>query len=112
MEAPSTTFSILSVHDALLDKLDGQAEQYFFTDLKLCPVKLRQFGEVFAQRVAVHVGIYTTEKDDQLIRLNALHDRAALSLEVASLFHELRKAGNDAVHAHKGTSVARSINAR
>jgi hypothetical protein len=47
-----------------------------------------------------------------LIRLNALHDRAALSLEVASLFHELRKAGNDAVHAHKGTSVARSINAR
>jgi hypothetical protein len=47
-----------------------------------------------------------------LIRLNALRDRAALTLEVASLFHELRKAGNDAVYAHKGTSAARSIKAR
>jgi type I restriction enzyme R subunit len=85
--------------------LGGDAEHYFFTDPNICLIKLRQFGEVLAQRVAAQVGVYTTERDDQLTRLNALRDRGALTLEVATIFHGLRKAGNDAVHAHKGTNA-------
>lgn len=103
MPESSTNFSFLSVHDPLLVKLAGQAEQYFFTDANVCLIRLRQFGEVLAQRVAAHVGVYTTEEDDQLKRLNALRDRGALTPEVADIFHGLRKAGNDAVHAHRGT---------
>jgi type I restriction enzyme R subunit len=105
MPESSTNFSFLNTHDPLLVKLAGQAEQYFFTDPNICLIRLRQFGEVLAQRVAAHVGVYTKEEDDQLKRLNALRERGALTPEVADLFHGLRKAGNDAVHAHKGTSA-------
>lgn len=103
MEASSANFSFLRVHDPLLVKLGAEAEQYFFSDPNICLIKLRQFGEALAQRVAAQVGVYTSEADDQLSRLNALRDRGALTLEVAALFHGLRKAGNDAAHAHKGT---------
>jgi type I restriction enzyme, R subunit len=103
MEMPSANFSFLGVHDPLLVKLGGEAEHYFFTDPNICLIRLRQFGEVLAQRVAAEVGIYTGVEEDQLTRLNALRDRGVLTPEVANLFHGLRKAGNDAVHAHKGT---------
>lgn len=99
----SINFSFLSVHDPLLVKLGGQAEHYFFADPDVCLIKLRQFGEVLAQRVAAQIGVYTSAQDDQLSRINALRDRGVLTPEVANLFHGLRKAGNDAVHAHKGT---------
>ena len=103
MELNSKNFSFLKTHDALLVRLGAEAEHYLFTDPNVCLIKLRQFGEVLAQRVAAHVGVYTSEQDDQLNRLGALRDRGALTPEVASLFHGLRKAGNEAVHAHKGT---------
>src|SRR6185436_16845313 len=103
MESTSHNFSFLAVHDPLLAKLASQAEQYFFTDPNICLIRLRQFGEVLAQRVAAHVGVYTTEQEDQLKRLNTLRDRGALTPEVAVIFHGIRKAGNDAVHAHIGT---------
>lgn len=103
MESTSQNFSFLAEHDPLLAKLAGQAEQYFFTDPNICLIKLRQFGEVLAQRVAAHVGVYTTEQDDQLKRLNTLRDRGALTPEVSVIFHGIRKAGNQAVHAHLGT---------
>lgn len=103
MSDASTNFSFLGTHDPLLVKLSGQAEQYFFTDPNICLIRLRQFGEVLAQRVAAQVGVYTTEEDDQLTRLNTLRDRGALPTEVANIFHGLRKAGNEAVHSHKGT---------
>src|SRR5678815_6180963 len=73
----------LAVQDPLLAKLAGQAEQYFFTDPNICLIRLRQFGEVLAQRVAAQVGVYTPEQDDQLNRLNTLCDRGALTPEVA-----------------------------
>lgn len=103
MSEVSTNFSFLGTHDPLLVKLGGQAEQYFFTDPNICLIRLRQFGEVLAQRVAAQVGVYTTEEDDQLTRLNTLRERGALPTEVADIFHGLRKAGNEAVHSHKGT---------
>jgi type I restriction enzyme R subunit len=105
MEVPSANFAFLDAYDPLLVKLGGQAEQYFFADPNICLIRLRQFGEILAQRVAAQVGLYTTEEDDQLTRLNALRDRGALTPEVAIIFHGLRKAGNDAVHSHKGTSA-------
>lgn len=106
MESTSLNFSFLTVHDPLLAKLAAQAEQYFFTDPNICLIRLRQFGEVLAQRVAAQVGVYTTEQDDQLNRLNTLRDRGALTPEVSAIFHGIRKAGNDAVHVHLGTREA------
>jgi len=105
IEVSSTNFSFLSVHDPLLVKLAGEAEQYFFTDPNICLIKLRQFGEVLAQRVAAQVGVYTTDEEDQLTRLNVLRERKTLTPEVATIFHGIRKAGNAAMHAHKGTSA-------
>ena len=103
MELTSNNFSFLAVHDPFLAKLAAQAEQYFFADPNICLIRLRQFGEVLAQRVAAQVGVYTTEQDDQLKRLNTLRDWGALTPEVSSIFDGIRKAGNDAVHAHLGT---------
>lgn len=103
LEVTSANFSFLRVHDPLLVKLGGEAERYFFTDPNVCLIKLRQFGEVLAQMVAAKIGVYTPVEEKQAELLNTLRDRGVLKPEVANLFHGLRKAGNDAVHSHKGT---------
>ncbi|HLM48819.1 MAG TPA: DUF4145 domain-containing protein, partial [Myxococcaceae bacterium] len=95
----SSNFQFLSAHDTLLVALGAQAERYFVEDPVTCLIKLRQFGERLAQRAAAHLNLRSDNlKQFELIEKLASPPHNALSTEVRSLFHELRKVGNEAVH--------------
>ncbi|MCA9675173.1 MAG: type I restriction-modification system endonuclease [Kofleriaceae bacterium] len=98
----STNFAFLAAHDALLDNLAALAERYFVDDPATCLVKLRQFGEVLAQRTAAKVGLYVSTEEKQVDLLARLRDAGLLNRELADLFHGLRKAGNAATHDLRG----------
>ncbi|WP_257451373.1 type I restriction-modification system endonuclease [Archangium lipolyticum] len=100
MAAPtSSNFQFLSAHDTLLVALGAQAERYFVEDPNTSLMKLRQFGERLAQRAAAHLGIrWDNLRQFELIEKLASPPYNALSAEVRSMLHELRKGGNDAVH--------------
>lgn len=98
----SPNFAFLKVHDLQLVRLGSQAEQYFSGDPNICLIKLRQFGELLAQLVAASAGLYDTPEESQIDLLRRLDSRGAVSGEVLNLFHELRKAGNRAVHNFEG----------
>lgn len=94
----SSNFGFLRVHDPLLEHLGALAERYFTDDPSTALLKLRQFGEVLAQRTAAHAGLYTTSEESQVELLGRLRDAGLLPREVGDLFHGLRKAGNVAAH--------------
>lgn len=98
----STNFAFLAAHDALLDNLAALAERYFVDDPATCLVKLRQFGEVLAQRTAAKAGMYVSTEEKQVDLLARLRDAGMLTRELADLFHGLRKAGNAATHDLRG----------
>jgi hypothetical protein len=52
---PCPNFAYLAYHDARLVALGTQAEQHFASDPTVMLFKLRQFGEVLAQRAAAKV---------------------------------------------------------
>ncbi|MFO7561809.1 MAG: type I restriction-modification system endonuclease [Enhygromyxa sp.] len=98
----SANFQFLAVHDPLLDKFGAQAERYFADDPSTSLIKLRQFGEVLAQRVAARAGLYEDPEESQVELLRRLRDRGLLPREIGDLFHELRKVGNAATHEGAG----------
>lgn len=98
----SANFAFLVAHDRLLDHLGALAERYFADDPSTCLLKLRQFGEVLAQRTAARAGLYTSTEESQLDLLARLQDHGLLPREVSDLFHGLRKAGNAAAHDLRG----------
>jgi type I restriction enzyme R subunit len=98
----SKNFAFLVVHDPLLDHLGALAERYFADDPGTCLLKLRQFGEVLAQRTAARAGLYTSTDENQAELLGRLRDHGLLPREVGDLFHGLRKAGNTAAHDIRG----------
>ena len=102
----SPNFEFLSIHDSQLVRLGALAEKYFADDPNTCLIKLRQFGEVLAQLTAAKVGLYTDPEEKQIELLRRLRDRGVLKGESDRLFHELRKAGNDATHGLSGNQRA------
>lgn len=94
-----SNFSHLAVHDEQLARLGALAEHYFPADPNTCLLKLRQLGELMAQDIAARVGEYSSTDEKQSDLLVRLQARRILSREVADLFHQVRKAGNDASHA-------------
>ncbi|MBL4846050.1 MAG: hypothetical protein JKY65_11030 [Planctomycetes bacterium] len=102
--ADSANFEFLAVHDPLLDLLGGQAERYFADDLSTSLIKLRQWGEVLAQGVAVYSGLSLVTGEDFRGLLNRLWEAGPLKgADLARVFHGLRRAGNQAVHEHVGS---------
>ena len=99
----SPNFAFLQPHDGLLVALGAQAERYFADDPSTSLIKLRQFAEVLARRVAANVGLYTSSDETQLDLLHRLRDAGVLTTEVRSIFHELRRLGNAATHDARGT---------
>ena len=99
---PSPNFEFLKIHDHQLVRLGSLAERYFADDPNTCLIKLRQFGEVLAQLTAAKVGLYADPEEKQIELLRRLRDRGVLKGETDRLFHELRKAGNDATHGLAG----------
>lgn len=91
----ATPFPLLALHGAM-------AERYVFSAPTDALFRLRQFGEVLAQKVAAQTGLYLLPDEPQSELLRRLKDARILQGELADLFHYLRKAGNDAVHHHRG----------
>jgi type I restriction enzyme R subunit len=98
----SANFTFLVAHDQLLDHLGALAERYFADDPSTCLLKLRQFGEVLAQRTAARAGLYASTEENQAELLARLRDDGLLPREIGDLFHGLRKAGNAAAHDIQG----------
>lgn len=93
-----SNFSQLKAHDEQLERLGLLAERYFADDPNTCLLKLRQLAEAMAQSVASRVGLYTSSDERQIDLLRRLQDHGIVPREVGGLFHEIRKAGNDANH--------------
>lgn len=99
----SPNFEFLKAYDPQLVRLGSLAERYFADDPNTCLIKLRQFGEVLAQLTAAKIGLYAEPEEKQIELLRRLRDRGILRGETERLFHELRKAGNDANHGLAGS---------
>src|SRR5882672_10264151 len=95
---PSPNFAYLAHHDARLVALATQAEEHFASDPTITLFKLRQFGEVLAQRAAAKVGMFISVEEGQLRLIDRLFERNVIGAIQRTLFHELRRAGNIAVH--------------
>lgn len=95
----SPNFAFLKAHHSRLVRLGSQAEQYFVDDPNTCLIKLRQFGEYLAQLVAAKAGLYENLNENQLDLLRRLESAGAIGGQALDLFHDLRRAGNDAVHS-------------
>jgi type I restriction enzyme, R subunit len=98
----SSNFGFLKVHDEQLVRLGRLAERYFPEDPNTCLLKLRQLSELLAQLTATRVGSYVSTDEKQFELLQRLEREKILTREVAQLFFEVRKAGNDANHALRG----------
>jgi|GEM_PF-1628085 len=98
----SSNFAFLEVHNPQLATLATLAERYLKEDPNTCLIKLRQYGELLAQQVAAKVGMYISTQEEQYALLRRLEDRGLLQGEAGTLFHQLRKTGNEATHEGKG----------
>ncbi|HEX2871039.1 MAG TPA: DEAD/DEAH box helicase family protein, partial [Polyangiaceae bacterium] len=99
---PSPNFAYLAYHDARLVALGTQAEQHFASDPTVTLFKLRQFGEVLAQRAAAKVGLFVDPLEGQQRLVDRLADGGAIGATQRGMFHDLRRVGNAAVHDGKG----------
>lgn len=98
----SPNFAYLAHHDARLVALATQAEEHFAADPTITLFKLRQFGEVLARRAAAKVGLFIDPGEGQQQLIDRLFDRGFIRVQQKSLFHDLRRVGNAAVHEGKG----------
>ena len=99
---PSPNFAFLEYHDPRLVALGTQAEQHFAEDPSVALFKLRQFGEVLAQRAAAKIGVFLGPQEGQQQLIDRLWERGAIGATQRTLFHDLRRMGNAAVHEGKG----------
>ncbi len=99
---PSPNFAYLAHHDARLVALATQAEQLFTIDPAATLMKLRLFAEMLAKRAAAKMGLYTDQHEKQVDLINRLSDRGVIMATQRTLFHDLRKSGNDAAHDNQG----------
>lgn len=65
-------------------------------------LRLGQLAELLAQLIASNVGLFTSPDEKQADLLRRLQDQGIVPREVGSLFHEVRRAGNDANHRLAG----------
>ena len=99
-ERTSPNFGFLAHHDARLVALATQAEEHFAADPVVTLFKLRQFGEFLAQRAAAKVGLFVGGEGQQQL-IDRLFDRNVIGATQRTLFHDLRRMSNVAVHEAK-----------
>ncbi len=103
LAAASPNFGFLGGCSIRLVQAATAAEKLVFEDPVSALMRLRQFGELLAQEAGALVGLYKGPLDSQADLLRRLSDRSVLTREVADLFHDLRKKGNEASHESVGT---------
>jgi type I restriction enzyme R subunit len=96
----SPNFDFLAKHDHVLVRHAALAERYVFDDANSALLKLRQFAELLAEYCAAYAGIAIDEREPFLSVLDKLWSAKVTGAQVSQLFHGLRKAGNEAAHAH------------
>jgi len=74
----SPNCAYLAHHDARLVALATQAEEHFASDPTVTLFKLRQFGEVLAQRAAAKVGLCLGGQEGQQQLIDRLWDRSVI----------------------------------
>ncbi|MCK5943692.1 MAG: type I restriction-modification system endonuclease, partial [Planctomycetes bacterium] len=99
----SPNFGMLKGFGPALVEAAVAAERYVLDDPVTALMRLRQFGELLAQEAGARVGLFTSPDEGQRELLLRLADNRVLTREVASLFHDLRRKGNDAIHSHVGS---------
>jgi type I restriction enzyme R subunit len=99
---PSPNFAYLAYHDARLVALGTQAEEHFAGDPTVTLFKLRQFAEVLAQRAAAKVGLFLSGEEGLQQLIDRLWERNVIGATQRTIFHDLRRVGNAAVHEGKG----------
>lgn len=117
LDTTKSNFDFLKEHDPLFLQLAQSAERAFSSDPNTTLVKLRQFAEAIAQDLAMRCSIEFDDKTNQADLLFRINRELDLKPSIMSLFHGLRKAGNQAVHQFKtehhcalaGIRVARTI---
>ena len=99
----STNFDHLKSLSPQLHKLGVLAERFFSQDANTSLMKSRQFMELMVKEVAALSGQYDEQRQesthDLIKRLSA---QQILPHEVSSVFHAVRKLGNQAVHQFDG----------
>ncbi len=99
---PSPNFAYLAHHDARLVALATQAEEAFASDPPTSIAKLRLFAEVLAKRAAAKVGLLPLPNETQQTLVDRLFDKSVIGATQRTIFHDLRRAGNAAVHENRG----------
>ena len=98
-----SNFQFLQQRWPLLANLGEGAERNLHHDPNITIVKLRQYGEKMAQIIYAEEKLDGPEPKIQFDRLRILQRKAGLPKESISMFHSLRREGNDAVHDVVGT---------
>ena len=96
---PSANFAFLAHHDPRLVALGTQAEEHFAGgDANVTLFKLRQFCELLAKRTAARFGQLVDPREELRRIIDTLFERGCIGATPKLLFHQLRRAGNEAVH--------------
>jgi type I restriction enzyme, R subunit len=98
----SANFIFLAKRYPELEQIGARSERYFSADPIVSLITVRQFGEVLAQLVAAASGLFTDATEPQADLLRRLRVDGNYPRNVLDLFHQLRIAGNAAVHNHEG----------
>jgi type I restriction enzyme, R subunit len=101
-QATSSNFSFLGTRYPELERIGARSERYFSEDPIISLMTVRRFGEVLAQLVAAGSGLFTDAGEPQADLLRRLRVDGNYPRNVLDLFHQLRLAGNAAVHDHEG----------
>ena len=102
----STNFDHLKPLSPQLHQLGKLAEQFFSQDANTSLIKSRQFMELMVKEVAATSGMYdTASRETTHDLLRRLAAQQILPREVASVFHAVRKLGNNAAHQFTGTAA-------
>ncbi|GGL47949.1 DEAD/DEAH box helicase family protein [Planomonospora parontospora] len=96
----SANFGFLLAHEPLLVVYGAGAEAAVFTDPNAALVKCRQFIEVLTTEMVRRTGIRVAGENRLESRIHALSDNGVVTRPGADALHEVRRAGNRAVHAH------------
>ena len=99
----SPNFSFLGTHDSQYVQVAASAESHCLDDPVAALTKIRTLAEMLAEDAAARVDVEDYDLS-QHERLQALRDEGILPEQIADLFHNIRRAGNRAVHDHEGTA--------
>lgn len=99
----SPTFAFLERYELKLALLPTLAELYLHQDPNTAIIKIRQYGELLANRLFTHARLPLVAGADSNDRLKHLEKEEIIPADVAKVFHDIRRKGNDAVHQHKGS---------